>query len=113
MKSFDIAISYHEGSLVIFNVAVPTKILEYLACGLCIVTTDQTMYRNLLTHEIDGYLTGQDSESFAEGIIKILKDRPLAVKMSNNALITAQNLSLRKVAENVEISYQRSLDFSE
>lgn len=106
MKSFDVAVSYHEGDLPIFNVAVPTKVLEYLANGCSIVTTDQKMYGNLLTHEKDGYLTSQNPKSFAEGIICVLEDKKLSNRISRNALITAEKLSFKKVTDKIEETYK-------
>jgi len=106
MKSFDVSVSYHESDLPIFNVAVPTKILEYLANGCSIVTTDQTMYKNLLTHEKDAYLTGQDPKSFAQGIIRVLQDDELSKRLSKNALITAEKLSFEKVTDKIEKIYE-------
>ena len=109
MKSFDVAVSYHEGDLPIFNVAVPTKILEYLANGCSIITTDQKMYKNLLTHEKDGYLTAQNPKSFAEGIFCVLNDEKLSNKISKNASITAEKHSFKTVTDNVENLYKRVL----
>lgn len=107
IKSFDVAISYHEGDLPFFNVAVPTKILEYLANGCSIVTTNQKMYNNLLTHKKDAYLTVQDPRSFAEGIICVLNNEELSRKISKNALLTAEKLSFIKVTDNIEKVYEK------
>ena len=112
IKSFDVAVSYHEGDLPFFNVAVPTKILEYLANGCSIVATDQKMYQNLLAHKKDAYLTSQDYKSFAEGIIHVLKDNELSEKLSKNALITAKNLSFEKVTDKIEKIYKNLRDFN-
>lgn len=106
MKSFDVAVSYHESDLPFFNVAVPTKILEYLACGCSIVTTDQKMYLKILTNKIDGYLTSQDPQLFSEGIIYILKNKELAQILSINALKTAKKYSLKKILYQIEKTYK-------
>ena len=105
MKSFHVAISYHEGDFPFFNVAVPTKILEYLACGCTIVTTNQKMYEHLLTHKKDGYLTSQDPKSFSEGINYVINNEELSKNMSKNALLTAQKYSFKIIADIVETLY--------
>jgi len=109
MKSFDVAVAYHEGDLSIFNVAVPTKILEYLANGCSIVATDQKMYKNLLTHKKDAYLKSQDYKSFAEGIIRVLEDDKLSKRISKNALMTAEKYSFIKVTDKIEKVYEKAL----
>ena len=110
MKSFDVAVSYHEGDLPFFDVAVPTKILEYLSCGCSIVTTDQKMYKNLLTYKKDGYLTPQDPKSFAKGIIYVLENEELSKKMSINAVATAKKYSFKTIANKVEDIYKKVLE---
>jgi len=105
MKSFDVSVSYHEGDLSFFNVAVPTKILEYLACGCNVVTSDQKMYSNILTNKIDGLLTSQDPKSFAEGIINMLKNKELAQLLSINALKTAKKYSFKTIANKISNLY--------
>lgn len=109
MKSFDVAVSYHEGDLPFYNVAVPTKILEYMATGRSIVATDHKMYRNLLTHGKDAYLTEQKSKTFAEGILYLLEDEEFSKRISKNAQITAEKYSFEKVTDEVEEVYESLL----
>jgi glycosyltransferase involved in cell wall biosynthesis len=109
MKAFDIAVSYHDENLPIYNVAIPTKILEYLASGCSIVTTDHKMYQNLLTHKKDGYFTAQDPKSFGEGIIYLLENEEISKNISKNTLTTAEKLSFKKVVDQVEKVYERVL----
>ena len=99
MKSFDIAISYHEDDSPIFNVAVPTKILEYLACGCSILATNHVMYQNLLSHKINSYLTDKDSLSFSQGIKYLLNDHNLRSELSQNAIISAMDYAFSKKVE--------------
>ena len=109
MKSFDVAASYHEGDFPFYNVAVPTKVLEYMATGRAIVTTDHKMYRNLLTHGKDAYLTEQNPKAFAEGVLRLLENDELSERLSKNAQITAEKYSLEKVTDEVEEVYERLL----
>lgn len=106
MKSFDVAVSYHKGDFPFYNVAVPTKILEYMATGRSIVTTDHKMYRNLLTHGKDAYLTRQNPKAFAEGIIHLLENSQLSEILSKNAQITAQKYSFKEVTDKIERVYE-------
>jgi glycosyltransferase involved in cell wall biosynthesis len=106
LPSFDVAVAYHETNLSIFNVAVPTKILEYLAAGCKIVTTNQKMYANILTHGKDGYLTAQNPSAFADGILRILKDSRVSNKFSINSLETAEKYSIQRIVNEIEFLYE-------
>jgi glycosyltransferase involved in cell wall biosynthesis len=110
MKSFDVAVSYHEGEYSYFNVAVPNKILEYLACGCVIVTTNQRMYKNILEDDINAILTEQNCKSFAEGILKVIDNSQLSNWLSCNALIEADKFSLKEVVDKYENIFQTMED---
>jgi glycosyltransferase involved in cell wall biosynthesis len=105
-SSFDVAIAYHETNLPIYNVAVPTKILEYLAAGCRIVTTNQKMYINLLTHCHDAYLTNQNVSAFARGILRILDDKDLSLKLTTNSIITAKKYSIEHIVNEIHNVYE-------
>jgi len=109
MKSFDVAVAYHEGDFEFYNVAVPTKVLEYMATGRSIVATDHRMYRNLLTHGVDGYLTEQNPKAFAEGVLYLLENDELSERLSKNAQRTAEKYSFEKVTDEVEKVYESVL----
>jgi len=107
IKTFDVAVAYHEGDHDFFNVSVPTKIQEYMAAGRPIVTTNQRMYRNLLEHGKNGYMTEQNPESFAKGILRVLDDDILRDRIATEANKAAEEYSFRRVAEKVESLYMR------
>lgn len=106
LPSFDVAIAYHETNLPIFNVAVPTKILEYLAAGCKIIATNQKMYANIITHGKDGYLTAQNPSAFAEGILKVLKDTRTSNILSKNSVKTAEKYSIQRIVNEIEFLYE-------
>lgn len=106
MKSFDVVVAYHEGDFNFYNVAVPTKILEYMATKRSIVATNHKMYRNLLTHQKNAYLTDQNPEAFAQGILYLLGNKEFSKKLSKNAQITAKKYSLEHVTDEIEEVYK-------
>jgi|GEM_PF-1598586 glycosyltransferase involved in cell wall biosynthesis len=110
MKSFDLAVAYHEGNFLFYNVAVPTKVLEYMATGRAIVATNHKMYRNLLTHGRDAYLTEQNPKAFAEGILHLLENDELSERLSKNAEIAAERYSFEKVTDRIEEIYESILN---
>jgi glycosyltransferase involved in cell wall biosynthesis len=109
LTSFDVVIAYHEQDLPIYNVAVPTKILEYLAAGCAIVTTDQKMYQNILTNDKDAILTAQNPHAFAKGILNILNNPKISQKLKTNALKTAKKYSIESIVDSIEIMYEKLL----
>jgi 1,2-diacylglycerol 3-alpha-glucosyltransferase len=110
INAFDVAVAYHEGDQDFFSVSVPTKVQEYMAAGRPIVTTNQSMYRNLLEHDKTGYMTEQNPESFAKGILRVLGDDILRDRIAEEARDAAAEYSFRRVAEKVESLYRRIMD---
>lgn len=108
-KSFDAVLAYHDINLPTFNVMVPTKILEYLACGRPIVATDHKAHTNILKHGFNAVLTKQDSQSYAEGIIVVLKDNQLATRISNKALQCAEKFDFNIIVGQILDSYYHAL----
>ena len=105
MNGFKVAVSYHEGDFPFFNVAVPTKILEYMAAGCCIVTTDHKMYRNMLKSE-EAIFTKQNVVDFAGGLKKALEDNELNRSLRKNAKKGAYRFSFSKIADQYEDVYE-------
>lgn len=107
LKSFRIAVGYHDIDEPIFNVAVPIKILEYMAAGIPIVATSHAMYRNILVHRKTGYLTPPDPESFAEGILAVLDDESLQRSMADQAQRDVEKYSIQSLVDQLESLYYR------
>lgn len=99
MSNFDVAVSYHEGSYDFFNVAVPTKILEYLRTGCCIVATNQKMYENILTDGVNALLTNQTVEDFSEGIRYVLENPAKSKLLRKNAHMISSNFLFSKIVD--------------
>lgn len=110
LKSFDVAVAYHDVENPIFDVAVPIKILEYMAAGIPVVATDHPMYRNVLAHKKTGYLTSQTPESFAEGILTVLEDSNLQRYMAEQTKQEVRKYSLESLVDQLELLYNTLVD---
>jgi glycosyltransferase involved in cell wall biosynthesis len=75
----------------VFEVASPTKIGEYLACGIPVVANDQPDQAYLLRETGGGLCVPLTAEGFAEGILKLLRDPEWARRMGRSG----QNAILR------------------
>ena len=79
MKSASLLVlpSYSEG--------FPMAVLEAMACGIPVVTTDVGALASLVKEDVNGYLIKPgDTEALSEKVIKILKDKDLQIKIGNN-----------------------------
>lgn len=107
LKTFDIAVSYHDINDPAYNVAVPTKILEYMAAGIPIVATDHAMYTNILEDGITALLTPQNPEDFARGIAYLIENSHLAAQLASNARIEAHKYAVERVVDQLETVYEQ------
>jgi len=64
----------------------PVSVMEAMACGLCVVSTDVGGLPYLLDHEKDALLVPpDDATAMAQAIRRVLSDRGLAERLSRNA----------------------------
>ena len=64
----------------------PVSVIEAMACGLCIVSTNVGGIPYLLEHELDALLVPPDDpEAMAAAVQRILNDPELAARLSTNA----------------------------
>lgn len=64
----------------------PVSVIEAMACGLCIVSTNVGGIPYLLENGVDALLVPPDDpKAMAEAIIQIINDPSLAAKLSSNA----------------------------
>ena len=69
----------------------PVTVVEAMACGLCVVSTNVGGIPNLLTPERDALLVPpSDSQAMAAAVKRICEDPGLARTLSGNARLTAE-----------------------
>jgi L-malate glycosyltransferase len=68
----------------------PVSVLEAMACGLCVISTNVGGIPFLIENEIDGLLVpSNDSDCMAKAVHRILQSPRLAINLSRNARIKA------------------------
>jgi len=76
----------------------PVSVIETMACGLCIVSTDVGGIPYLLEDGVDALLVPpEDPEAMANAVKRILTDPQLAASLSTNARKKAETFSWEKV----------------
>ena len=81
----------------------PVTVVEALACGLCVVSTNVGGIPRLLTAGQDGLLVPpRDPAAMAAAVKAILMDPALAARLSTNARVTAQAFAREGVLDSWE-----------
>jgi glycosyltransferase involved in cell wall biosynthesis len=76
----------------------PVSVLEAMACGLCVVSTDVGGIPYLLAHEEDALLVPMnDRAAMAAAVRQILSEASLANRLSHNARSTAEKFGWGKI----------------
>jgi glycosyltransferase involved in cell wall biosynthesis len=76
----------------------PVSVLEAMACGLCVVSTDVGGISYLLEHEQDALLVPSDNPTaMANAVRRILSDQVLEERLSRNARKKAERFDWRAI----------------
>lgn len=110
VKSMDVVVSYHQEDVPFFNVMVPTKILEYLACGRPIVATEHKAHTNILEHGYNAVITKPDPKSYALGIINIIQNHQLRLRISEMAKISAEKYAFNIMVDDILEYYKKIIN---
>jgi len=78
----------------------PISVIEAMACGLCIVSTNVGGLPYLMTEGYDALLVPSgDSKRMAEAVLRVLEDPDLSERLSVNARKTVEGFDLRVVMD--------------
>jgi len=88
---------------------VPVSVLEAMACGLCVVSTDAGGIRHLLQDGHDALLTPRgDADGMANAVRRILTEPGLAARLSLNARRKAETFDWSVVLPELERELKRA-----
>jgi glycosyltransferase involved in cell wall biosynthesis len=98
-KTIEELISKYQTSIIFLNTSIvspiPTSMLEAMACGCAIVSTNNCMIPEVIKHGINGFLSN-DSGELRSYVIQLLRDEKLARRMGEAArktIVDKYNLS--------------------
>jgi glycosyltransferase involved in cell wall biosynthesis len=84
----------------------PLKIYSYLQSGKPIVATNILTHTQVLSPEV-AVLTDNNAEAFAEGTLRLIKDKTFGIKLVKNALrLSEQKYSYEVYLEKTDQVYQ-------
>jgi colanic acid biosynthesis glycosyl transferase WcaI len=76
--------------------AIPTKIYEYMSCGIPFITTGNREIQHIIKISRAGRIVDNNIESISENIISLLEDKKLVTEMGNNGRDFAEKYCDRK-----------------
>lgn len=101
LKSFDILLMPFPNIRHYAFYMSPLKLFEYMASKRPIVATDLPTIREVLNETNAVLVKADDIKSFAEGLKKLLEDKNLAIKISEQAFDDVKNYTWQKRAERI------------
>ena len=85
--------TYYQGASLFLNTSlhspIPTVMLEAMACGCPVVSTETCMIPEVVEHGVNGFMSN-DPEELRTYCIKLLQDKDLATKMGKAARKTIE-----------------------
>lgn len=86
----------------------PIKLLEYMACGLAVITSDLPAVRELVEHEREAILyKPNNTNRLAEAIVHLAQDESLRLKLANAGLPKAKAFSWEEACKKLMVVYER------
>jgi glycosyltransferase involved in cell wall biosynthesis len=85
----------------------PIKLLEYMACGLAVITSDLPAVRELVEHEREAILyKPNNTNRLAEAIVHLAQDESLRLKLANAGVQRAKAFSWEEACKKLMLVYK-------
>lgn len=107
VRKATVCVSFHYPSFVLKSTS-PTKVIEYMAMSKAVVGNDHPEQKIILTKSGGGICVAYDDNKFAEAVVKLLRNRGMAVAMGRKGGLYVQRKRTYPVIANmVERQYSR------
>lgn len=104
LKNSDIGLSYIPKSN-IYDVQPPLKTFEYLAASLPVVATNTKAHLEFLKNRENAIISSDDPVDFAKGIIELIDNSTLRLKLRSNAPIDIEKFDWRHICKRLYTIY--------
>lgn len=82
-------------------------VLEALASGVPVVAVNDSVFEGIIKSRVNGVLTEDNHENFANSCLEILNDASYRDKLSENARLSMKKLSISNTAKSFEKLYKK------
>ena len=83
---------------------------EAMAAGLPVVAIEACGVRDIVKNGTNGFMTAEDTKTFAEVTGRVLVHEEMRKKMSEEALATARDYEINKVAKQAVDGYESAIE---
>ncbi|MEM3556244.1 MAG: glycosyltransferase family 4 protein [Candidatus Micrarchaeia archaeon] len=94
--------SYRNSSIFVLpslSEGMPLVVLEAMACGLPVITSDVSGVRDVVTNDVGRIVPKGDSKALATAILELLQNKSLMKKISKKARERAKQFSWERIAK--------------
>ncbi|MDQ0344456.1 glycosyltransferase EpsD [Lederbergia wuyishanensis] len=90
---------------------LPVNVMEAMACGLPIVAVDNRGHRELISHNINGWLVGKNKVEMANRIIQLASNKEIRKRFgAQSRKIIVSKYSLNNVLEEKRVIYKNVMN---
>jgi glycosyltransferase involved in cell wall biosynthesis len=91
----------------------PVSVIEAMACGLCVVSTNVGGIPYLLEHEVDALLVpASDPKAMAGAVKRVLTEPGLAERLSRNARRKSEQFDWQVILQRWKALFEEVLDYA-
>jgi glycosyltransferase involved in cell wall biosynthesis len=101
---------YADADIFVFASKTETQgmvVPEAMACGLPVIAVNDPVYKGVIVHRQDGWLTEHQQLPFSRAMIALAQSPSERQRLSKAALAKAQHFSLETITDQVEVLYEQ------
>ncbi|WP_187254467.1 glycosyltransferase family 4 protein [Alkalicoccus halolimnae] len=77
------------------------SIIEAMACGLPIISSEESFNNDILNEDVSIRINSNDSSQIRDAVLTLHENRKLRERMSNNALLHSKKFDIKERADNI------------
>ena len=92
----------------VFNIQLPYKILEYMACQKPVITTDTLATRKYFKNNVNALITKFNKKDLSEAISTLIENKKLRERISNEGFKVSKKFRWNKVMKIIQMELNRN-----